>query len=115
MTIARSCGLDAAALRGGGLVDSLADAGPVEVVATSAVDRGVTAGRVIHPLFTAADGAQPEILRQETIAALLALEQEILERLLAAVEELVDDPAAAAGAQNRHRFLEYMKTGMLRV
>ena len=102
-------------LRRGRLVDALADADAFEVVAAPAVGRGIAAGGVVHPLLAAAHRAQPEVLRQEAIAALLALEQHVFEGLFAAVEESVDRPFAPVGPEGRHRLSERMKARVLGV
>ena len=100
---------------GCGLVNPLADADAFKVVAAVAVNRRVAAGRVVHSLFAAADGAQAEVLRQEAIAAFLALEHQILEALLGGVEQLVNRPFALFSPQNSHRLFERVKTRVLGV
>ena len=60
-------------LSGGGIVDSFADAQPLQIVAAVTVDGCVAAGYVVQTFFASANRTISEIFRQIAIAAFFTL------------------------------------------
>ena len=73
----------------GGSVDFLADAQPFQIIAAIAVHRGIAAGSIVQPFFTAANRTISEVFRQVAIAAFLAFKQAIFKALFNRVKGLV--------------------------